>query len=375
MSDKPKKRLFQKRNQHEKTLQQAYARLEEQRQELARTNQALALLQTIDTMAMESHTSLKAVCQHISEAIVQSGKYPLVGLLTRSPRHPEQLILQGWRSKLTKGHTLGLSHPVHLNTDHQWFGQPLSTLLLPFDQLPDKTIADALQVSVAEVDRFRHAMPLQSLYLVKLLARRKLVGVLVVGYHKSAAKLDINDTVLVDRISESIGLAIDNKLLFEENQSVLRQLRDSNNRLRELDEAKDDFISMASHQLRTPLTSIKGYISMIKEGDAGKVTPQQKQMLEQAFFSSQRMVYLIADLLNVSRIRTGKFIIETAPANLTKIVGEEIEQLSEIAKSRGLKLVYQKPKTKVPDLPLRQTLAGRQRWSYPAADQTAAAKC
>ena len=95
MSDKPKKRLFQKRNQHEKTLQQAYARLEEQRQELARTNQALALLQTIDTMAMESHTSLKAVCQHISEAIVQSGKYPLVGLLTRSPRHPEQLILQG----------------------------------------------------------------------------------------------------------------------------------------------------------------------------------------------------------------------------------------------------------------------------------------
>jgi len=355
MSDKPKKRLFPKRNQHEKTLQQAYARLEEQRQELARTNQALALLQTIDTMAMESHTSLKAVCQHISEAIVQSGKYPLVGLLTRSPRHPEQLILQGWSSKLTKGHTLGLSHPVHLNTDHQWFSQPLSTLLLPFDQLPDKTIADALQVSVAEVDRFRHAMPLQSLYLVKLLARRKLVGVLVVGYHKSAAKLDINDTVLIDRISESIGLALDNKLLFEENQSVLRQLRDSNNRLRELDEAKDDFISMASHQLRTPLTSIKGYISMIKEGDAGKVTPQQKQMLEQAFFSSQRMVYLIADLLNVSRIRTGKFIIETAPANLTKIVGEEIEQLSEIAKSRGLKLVYQKPKTKVPDLLLDET--------------------
>jgi len=94
---------------------------------------------------------------------------------------------------------------------------------------------------------------------------------------------------------------------------------------------------------------------MIKEGDAGKVTPQQKQMLEQAFFSSQRMVYLIADLLNVSRIRTGKFIIETAPANLTKIVGEEIEQLSEIAKSRGLKLVYQKPKTKVPDLLLDET--------------------
>lgn len=355
MSDKPKNRLFKKRPDLSQELDKAQSQLKEHKRALKQTNQALSLLQTIDALALESQASLKSVCQHIAEAIIQTGDFALIGILTRSRRNPEQLTLQGWSSQLTKGHALGLSHPLHLKTEHEWFNQPLSTLIVPFDQLSDKEIADALQTSRAEVDRFRHAVPLQSLYLVKLLARRKLVGVLVVGYHKPAAKLDINDTVLIDRISESIGLALDNKLLLEENQAVLRKLRESNTRLRELDEAKDDFISMASHQLRTPLTSIKGYISMMKEGDAGKVNAQQKQMLEQAFFSSQRMVYIIADLLNVSRIRTGKFIIEQSPVNLKTVVAEEVEQLSEIAKLHKIKLVYKKPKTKVPDLMLDET--------------------
>lgn len=352
MLDKPKMR---KRKDLQQELDHAQSQLKEQRIALEQTNQALSLLQTIDTMALESHASLKTVCQHISEAIIQTSDYALVGILTRSRRNPDQLTLQGWSSKLRKGHTLGLSHPVHVTNTHDWFNQPLSTLLVPFDQLTDADLAATLQISLSEVDRFRHAIPLQSLYLVKLLARRKLVGVLVVGYHKPVVKLNHNDTVLIDRISESIGLALDNKLLFEENQAVMRKIRESNNRLRELDEAKDDFISMASHQLRTPLTSIKGYISMIKEGDAGKVTPQQKQMLEQAFFSSQRMVYIIADLLNVSRIRTGKFIIEQSPVNLKQLVGEEVDQLTEIAKLHNLKLIYKKPKTKVPDLLLDET--------------------
>jgi signal transduction histidine kinase len=187
--------------------------------------------------------------------------------------------------------------------------------------------------------------------VVKLLARRQIVGLLVVGYMSPVLQLSKTDTDLLDRLSESVGVALDNKLLFEENQHVLRQIKESNAKLRALDEAKDDFISMASHQLRTPLTSVKGYLSMIKEGDAGKVTPMQAQMLNQAFFSSQRMVYLIADLLNVSRLRTGKFLIDPSPVNLSRMINEEIEQLTEIAKIKSQKLVF-KPVKNFPDLML-----------------------
>jgi signal transduction histidine kinase len=100
---------------------------------------------------------------------------------------------------------------------------------------------------------------------------------------------------------------------------------------------------MASHQLRTPLTSVKGYVSMVLEGDVGKIAPMQRKLLEQAFISSQRMVYLIADLLNVSRLRTGKFIIEPGPTDLSDVIQGEVAQLRDIAKSRGLELAYKPP--------------------------------
>jgi len=132
------------------------------------------------------------------------------------------------------------------------------------------------------------------------------------------------------------------------NQAIKEQ-RHNQAQLKSLDETKDEFISMASHQLRTPLTSVKGYVSMVLEGDAGKITPLQRKLLDQAFVSAQRMVYLISDLLNVSRLRTGKFIIETKPVNLAQLADEEIEQLLATAKGRGLELTYQKP-SDVPDL-------------------------
>jgi signal transduction histidine kinase len=111
---------------------------------------------------------------------------------------------------------------------------------------------------------------------------------------------------------------------------------------------------MASHQLRTPLTSVKGYVSMVLEGDAGKIEPKQRELLESAFTSSQRMVYLIADLLNVSRLKTGKFVIESKEVDLPEIVAGEVDQLKETAKNRKLKLVYERPKN-FPTLMLDET--------------------
>ena len=82
---------------------------------------------------------------------------------------------------------------------------------------------------------------------------------------------------------------------------------------------------------------------MVLEGDAGKLTEQQRKLLEQSFFSSQRMVFLIADLLNVSRLKTGKFIIEPVPVNLADMVEQEMEQLKQTAAGKELTLTFNKP--------------------------------
>jgi signal transduction histidine kinase len=174
-------------------------------------------------------------------------------------------------------------------------------------------------------------------------ARQKLVGVMIVGSDGPASDFTSPDLNLLQRLAEAVGIALDNKLLFEENQQVLMQLKKANSRLKELDHTKDEFISMASHQLRTPLTTIKGYLSMVLEGDVGPVNKNEKQMIQQAFDSAERMVFLIADLLNVSRLQSGKFVIENKPTDLDKMVDAQVKQLAETAKNHHLTLTYKKP--------------------------------
>ncbi len=191
------------------------------------------------------------------------------------------------------------------------------------------------------------------------------VGYFVVGSRKSGNSFNDQDMQLLEIIADEVAIAVQNALRFEEISQfnitlqkkiddATRELQKSNEKLQKLDEAKDEFISMASHQLRTPLTSVKGYISMMLEGDAGDITDQQKNFLDQAFLSSQRMVYLIADLLNVSRLKTGKFIIEPKPTYLPDVVESEIAQLHETAKARDLKLIFDKPDS-FPTLNLDET--------------------
>lgn len=80
-------------------------------------------------------------------------------------------------------------------------------------------------------------------------------------------------------------------------------------REKEIDQAKTEFVSLASHQLRTPLTSIKWYSEMLMNGDAGKLTAPQKTFVQEVFEGSQRMALLVNALLNVARIEAGTFSV------------------------------------------------------------------
>ncbi len=190
-------------------------------------------------------------------------------------------------------------------------------------------------------------------------------GILILGNKKSGSVYLNNDYKVVSIITKELAISIQNAQSYEKIRELnndlklkidqaTKKLRNSNEKLKQLDESKDDFISMASHQLRTPLTSVKGYLSMVLDGDTGKLSKIQHEMLSQAFISSQRMVYLIADLLNVSRLKTGKFIIESTKVNLAQMITQEISQLKDTAEARSLKLIYQKPDA-FPDLILDET--------------------
>lgn len=192
-----------------------------------------------------------------------------------------------------------------------------------------------------------------------LRTREEFIGHLLLGDKLSGDIYSSQDIEILEILSKQLAVAIQNAKSYAEiqefNQTLqarvdhaTSRLRVANRHLKELDKTKDEFISMASHQLRTPLTTIKGYLSMMLEGDAGKMTKTQSEFAGYAFGSSERMVNLISDLLNVSRLSAGRFIIQTKPTDMVGMIRDEVRQLENHAKAKHLKLIFDEPKEALP---------------------------
>ncbi|MFW6026245.1 MAG: sensor histidine kinase [Candidatus Woesearchaeota archaeon] len=118
------------------------------------------------------------------------------------------------------------------------------------------------------------------------------------------------------------------------------KLKEANEKLKKLDKAKSEFISIASHQLRTPLTAIKGYLSMIAEGSYGEVSKEAKEKMESVLGSSERLINLVNDLLNLSRIESGKIDMDFQNINLNEFIKESIKELEIVAEDEDLYLEF-----------------------------------
>jgi signal transduction histidine kinase/chemotaxis receptor (MCP) glutamine deamidase CheD len=123
-----------------------------------------------------------------------------------------------------------------------------------------------------------------------------------------------------------------------------------------VDKMKTEFVSIASHQLRTPLTSINWNIELLLGGDAGQLTEEQKKFLQDVHDSSQRMAHLVSELLNVSRLETGRIKIEPNPAQLEDLIQEIIKEEDPLIKKKKCMVVFQKPKVKLPELNIDKSL-------------------
>ena len=114
-------------------------------------------------------------------------------------------------------------------------------------------------------------------------------------------------------------------------------------RERELDRMKDEFVSLVSHELRTPLTSIKGYVDLLIDGDAGEVTEEQKEFLDIVKNNSDRLVLLVNDLLDVSRIEAGRINLRVHPVDLPDCIDEVATSLRPLMEQKRQSLKLELP--------------------------------
>lgn len=134
----------------------------------------------------------------------------------------------------------------------------------------------------------------------------------------------------------------------EELQVMSDRLALANQELKRLDNAKSEFISIASHQLRTPLTAIKGYTSLILEGNYGKIDNQLQDVISKVYTANSRLIELVENLLSISRLESGRMQYNFQPTQVEEIVKDLESMFVVIAKKRGLDFTAVFPENPLP---------------------------
>ena len=111
-------------------------------------------------------------------------------------------------------------------------------------------------------------------------------------------------------------------------------------KLKEVDKMKDEFISIASHELRTPITAIRGYMEMLLDGSFGPISDKAKEAMTVTDSAVERLNILVEDLLNVSRIEQGRLEVEMKDNEVLPVINEVIAELKPLAKEKNLQLHY-----------------------------------
>lgn len=196
-----------------------------------------------------------------------------------------------------------------------------------------------------------------NLFSMKILATEAFVSILVVVFF---ARIVISETI-TDRIIETLiftATALFGMLLIrsvkeevrarEEIRVLAKRLTESNwelartnERLRIIDQRKSEFVSIVSHQLRTPITAIKGYASMILEESYGNISETLKTPIEKIFLSSKRLAEMVNDFLDLSKIEQGKMSYSFTSVDIKKMLEDIEEEFTPIAKKKGLDLAFQ----------------------------------
>lgn len=191
-------------------------------------------------------------------------------------------------------------------------------------------------LSPDEADTVQKTLGIRSIVVYPIVVENRLSGAVSFFFTKPAAKLTKEDHSLMQSLTDEAGIAMENTRLLCQLEDMNTRLEEANMHLQTLDATKDEFISITSHQLRSPLTAIKGYLSMLLDRDFGPVSRAQAPVLRQIEQSTSEMINVLNDLLSVSKINAEHFELTRAPANLEDIVTSVVSEMKPLAQEKSL---------------------------------------
>ncbi|HSX08899.1 MAG TPA: GAF domain-containing sensor histidine kinase [Candidatus Saccharimonadales bacterium] len=198
------------------------------------------------------------------------------------------------------------------------------------------TLVNVIYSNTGNDPELQNPENIKSVFIYPFLVRNEVIGALVVGLKDTEQNLSEYRRDLLNRLAEVIGIGMDNAMLYNKVQAT-------NQKLIELDKLKNEFVSVASHELRTPMTAIRSYLWMALNDKGGPLTEKQRYYVERGYNSADRLIRLVNDMLNISRIESGRISIELKSVDLIKLTQDVVEEVLPRANELGVSVVVQKP--------------------------------
>jgi signal transduction histidine kinase len=304
--------------------------------ELAIRNQTLSTLRKMYEI-MNSSFGVEETAQKLIEAIVGElgfakafialidNKEKVLKTLALSPSNDKEQEILNTFGRPIKNFVVPLSLKDNycikcIDQNHPRMTNNLYDVIMPMiDETASEKLAEALDIKTTVIFPLKFA--------------NETLGVLTICMDKHIGNLSHAELDTIRELIEVVSIAI-------ERAQIYHELQIANENLKQMDKLKDDFISFTSHELRTPLTAVKSYVWMVLNGKTGNLTEKAVLYLNRVLEASERLISLVNDMLNVSRIESGRIEITVESFDACLIINEIIDEFQ--AKAQELKISLSK---------------------------------
>ncbi len=298
--------------------------------ELSIRNKTLSVLRSISDITMRA-TSVASVTQLIVDVIARELAEPAAfifsvdkqaGLLRLSAINQSPQTAEGFKllGELEEHRAIPIDYANNLAIN----------AILDKEQKITGNLLDILTpVADQEVsDKIEQLTGIKTIIIYPLLLADRALGVLCLGLAKNVDELSRAEKETLHEVIGVVSIAIDRAELLENIRKANEDLQKANEQLEVLDKLKDEFVSVASHELRTPMTAIKSYAWMMVNGKGGILEPKAKEYMDKIYNSTDRLIHLVNEMLDVSRIESGRvklLITHLDPLKLLSDVQSEFQ--------------------------------------------------
>lgn len=301
--------------------------------ELAGKNKVLQLLRKIDEIVLSTITDPKQIGEQVTELIVQEIGFRCVGIfklqngileniglgLSGEIQEQERKLKELFRDNALVAAESADNLIVKATIDKQKkVTKYLFDVLHPMTDMNDASLIQS-------------TLHIKTAIVFPMVVRDDLLGALMILLSEDEEAITRLKGDVMERLAGVIGIALDNALLYKETQ-------EANIKLKQLDKLKDEFVSIASHELRTPMTIVRSYLWMLMQAQNGALSEKQKLYVDRAYGSTVRLIHLINDMLDTSRIDSGRVVINLEPIDMESLVKEIVSETQTRAEQLGLNL-------------------------------------